>query len=147
MKVRVKKMICRIEVEGVDRSGKDTLVGYLDYMSNRQIPISSRGILSTLVYNDIYSRFMSSEREKQLLEGNKETLVVLLYANKKDIEIRCKISKEQPYNIEEHITKFFEYGRMLENNGIKVVYYNTSENTPFSIANEIIALLQSEVEE
>ena len=71
-------MIARVEIEGLDRSGKDTLVGYIDYMSGRMIPVSSRGLLSTLAYNTIYSRFMSDKREKEMIKGNKETLIILL---------------------------------------------------------------------
>ena len=92
-------MIARVEIEGIDRAGKDTLVGYLDYMSNRQIPICSRGLLSTLAYNTIYSRFMSDKREKEMIKCNKETLIILLYADVEDLEIRYKMSNEQMINM------------------------------------------------
>ena len=138
-------MICRIEVEGVDRSGKDTLVGYLDYMSNRQIPISSRGLLSTLVYNDIYNRFISKDREQKLINGNKETLIVVLYGNPDDILIRCKMSNEPKIDIERDINKFFEYGIKLEDEGLNVLYYNTTKETPYNIALDIINKLKEDL--
>lgn len=140
-------MICRIEVEGCDRCGKDTLVGYLDYLSNRQIPVGSRGLLSTLVYNDIYNRFMSTERQKEMIEGNKETLIVVLSANIEDIRIRCKMSHEQEIDIMRDLSKFYEYGNKLQELGLKVLFYNTTEKTPYRIANDILDKIQNHEEE
>lgn len=140
-------MICRIEVEGADRCGKDTLVGYLDYMSNRQIPVSSRGLLSTLVYNDIYNRFMSTERENEMIKGNEETLIVLLYGYSEDIELRCKITKEPPVDVIRDMNKFYEYAIKLQELGMKVLIYNTSEKTPYKIAKDIIDKIKNHEEE
>lgn len=140
-------MICRIEIEGADRCGKDTLVGYLDYMSNRQLPICSRGLLSTLVYNDIYNRFMSVEREKDMIEGNKETLIIVLYGDVEDINLRCKISHEPVFDILRDMTKFTEYAHKLSEQGLKVLFYNTSEWTPYRIAKNVIHQIQNNEEE
>ena len=137
-------MICRIEVEGIDRTGKDTLVGYLDYMSNRQLPICSRGLLSTLAYNAIYSRFMSDSREKEMIKGNKETLIVLLYADIEDLEIRYKMSNEQMINIQREMTVFEDYAGFLKNEGINVLKFNTTEMTPYKISEEIIKYIKEE---
>ena len=140
-------MICRIEVEGADRCGKDTLVGYLDYMSNRQIPVSSRGLLSTLVYNDIYNRFMSTERQKEMIDGNKETLIVLLYGYSDDIKLRCKITHEPEIDVIRDMNTFYEYGLKLQEQGLKVLFYNTSEKTPYEIAKDVINKIQNDKEE
>lgn len=137
-------MICRIEVEGADKCGKDTLVGYLDYMSNRQIPISSRGLLSTLVYNDIYNRFMSTERQNQMIKGNEETLIVLLYGNPDDINLRCKITKEPEVDIIRDMQKFYEYAIKLKTLGMHVLTYNTTESTPYKIAKDVLKYVEEE---
>lgn len=140
-------MICRIEVEGADRCGKDTLVGYLDYMSNRQMPIGSRGLLSTFVYNDIYNRFMSVERQKEMIEGNKETLIVLLYGYPEDINLRCKITHEPSVDVVRDMNKFYEYALKLQEAGLKVLFYNTSERTPYEIARDVMDKIKNHEEE
>lgn len=137
-------MICRIEVEGIDRTGKDTLVGYLDYMSNRQMPVGSRGILSTLAYNCIYDRFMSDHTEKEMISGNRNTLVVLLYGEPEDLEIRYKMSNERMVNMQREMTVFEDYAGLLQQNGVRVLKFNTSQKTPYMIATEVIDYIKEE---
>ena len=135
-------MICRIEVEGADRCGKDTLVGYLDYMSNRQMPVGSRGLLSTLVYNDIYSRFMSDNKRNKMIDGNAETLIVVLYGEPEDIKLRCKITHEPPVDVIRDMNKFYEHAMILKELGLHVLMYNTTNITPYKIAQEVIRYIE-----
>lgn len=137
-------MISRIEIEGIDKTGKDTLVGYIDYMSGRSIPVGSRGILSTLAYNLIYDR-NNTKNYDRLCEDNKNTLIVLLTADTEDLEIRYKITHEPKIDMTKQWAIFEGLARGLENhNGINVVRYNTTYMTPYQIAQEIIELLEKE---
>lgn len=137
-------MICRIEVEGIDKTGKDTLVGYLDYMSGRTIPVGSRGILSTLAYADIYNRVIALPKEREMIYGNINTLIVYLEAEIPDLEIRYKITNEKMLDMEQHIKIFRRYANRLSKMGIKVLRFNTSKLTPYQIAQEVINCVEEE---
>lgn len=133
-------MICRIEVEGVDRTGKDTLVGYLDYLSGRTMPVGSRGILSTMAYADLYNREIPNL--DGMIDGNRTTLVVLLSANEEDLELRLKMSHHPNIDIGLEQEIFARQADILENEGIPVLRYNTSYNTPYAIAKEVISIMR-----
>lgn len=137
-------MICRIEIEGCDKTGKDTLVPYLDFMSGRTIPISTRGLLSTLVYNNLYNRGMSDKQINDLINGNHQTLIVLLTANQQDLEIRFKVSGETPIDIKSNTKLFQSYSLILEGKGINVLRFDTSKMTPFQIATEVMTFVDLE---
>lgn len=137
-------MICRIEIEGCDKTGKDTLVPYLDFMSGRTIPISTRGLLSTLVYNNLYNRGMTDKQINGLINGNHQTLIVLLTANQQDLEIRFKTSGETPIDIKSNTKLFQSYSLILEGKGINVLRFDTSKMTPFQIATEAMTFVDLE---
>ncbi len=137
-------MICRIEIEGCDKTGKDTLVPYLDFMSGRTIPISTRGLLSTLVYNNLYNRDMTDKQINSLINGNHQTLIVLLTANQQDLEIRFKTSGETPIDIKSNTKLFQSYSLILEGKGINVLRFDTSKMTPFQIATEVMTFVDLE---
>ena len=137
-------MICRIEIEGCDKTGKDTLVPYLDFMSGRTIPISTRGLLSTLVYNNLYNRGMTDKQINDLISGNHQTLIVLLTANQQDLEIRFKTSGETPIDIKSNTKLFQSYSLILEGKGINVLRFDTSKMTPFQIATEVMTFVDLE---
>ena len=137
-------MIARVEIEGLDRTGKDTLVGYVDYMSGRKIPVSSRGLMSTIAYADIFNRFMSTELTNNLLEANKETLVVYLTCDKKDWETRMKISGHEPIDFDRH-TKGFEYAkRLILGSNVLLYEFDTSKQTPYQIAQMVCTIIEEE---
>ena len=137
-------MIARVEIEGLDRSGKDTLVGYIDYMSGRMIPVSSRGLMSTIAYADVYNRFMSTESINKLLDANKETLVVYLTADRKDLELRHKISHHEPIDFDTH-EKAFQYAKeLILSKDILFYEFNTTEQTPYQIAEMVCTIIEEE---
>ena len=45
-----------LEIDGQDKVGKDTVLRYIELLSNYKYVIKSRGILSQLVYNDKFNR-------------------------------------------------------------------------------------------
>ena len=132
-------MFTRIEIEGCDKTGKDTLVPYLDYLSNRTIPISTRGLLSTM-----YRHNLSDEKINKMIEDNKNTLIILLHSFAEDLEIRFKMCDEPPININEDIDTFAKYAGYVCSGGITVVMYNTSKMTPYMIAKDIMKIIKEE---
>jgi len=137
-------MIARVEIEGLDRTGKDTLVGYVDYMSGRTIPVCSRGLMSTIAYADIFNRFISTKFTNDLLEANKDTLVVYLTCDKKDWEVRMKIAGHEPIDFEKH-TLAFEYAkRCILGSDVLLYEFNTSTQTPYQIAEMICEIIKEE---
>lgn len=137
-------MIARVEIEGLDRTGKDTLVGYVDYMSGRMIPVSSRGLMSTIAYAEVFNRFMSTEFTNKLLDANKETLVVYLTCDRKDLELRHKISHHEPIDFNKHEKAFTYAKRMILGSDILFYEFNTTEQTPYQIAEMICTIIKEE---
>ena len=45
-----------VEIEGMDKTGKDTLAFYLKKLGNYAYTLNVRGILTQIVYNDKFSR-------------------------------------------------------------------------------------------
>ena len=73
-----------IEIDGTDKTGKDTLLQYLCYLSDYKYSINSRGILSQLVYTKKYNRDYNFD----LSNFNKNKIIIWLYANEEDLKIR-----------------------------------------------------------
>ena len=136
-------MISRIEIEGVDKTGKDLIAGYIDRLSNRRYVVNARGLLSMMVYSDIYNRGYNYENE---LKDNKNTLVVYLTAEKEDLEIRHKLSNEPKIDIERDLKVFEDYAEVFEKAGITVLKCNTSHMTPYNVAKFVLSYIKSEEE-
>lgn len=128
-------MISRIEIEGVDKTGKDLLAGYIDRLSNRRYVVNARGLLSMMVYSDIYNRNYDYQKE---LEDNKNTLVVYLKADIEDLQIRHKLSNEPKIDIERDMKVFDDYVEVFLEKGIRVLTFDTSKETPYSIAKAVL---------
>lgn len=128
-------MISRIEIEGVDKVGKDLLAGYIDRLSNRRYVVNARGLLSMMVYSDIYNRNYDYQKE---LEDNKNTLVIYLKADIEDLQIRHKLSNEPKIDIERDIKVFDNYVEVFLEKGIRVLTFDTSKETPYSIAKAVL---------
>ena len=45
-----------IEIEGIDKAGKDTILNNIAIIGNYKYTLNSRGILSQLVYNEKFNR-------------------------------------------------------------------------------------------
>lgn len=132
-------MYTRIDIEGVDKTGKDTICQYVNILSNYKYIINTRGILSQIVYNELYNR--NADYNKCMFD-NDHTLIVYLTANLEDLETRFKLTGETRLPLQEHIDVFNKARNMLRDNGIKVIQYDTSEDTPFTIAKDIIDFME-----
>ena len=132
-------MYNRIEIEGVDKTGKDTICQYINILSNYKYIISTRGILSQLVYNDLYNRNYDYDRH---IYDSDHTLIVYLTAKVEDLETRFAITKEPRIPIQTHLDTFNKYRNVLTDKHIKILEYDTSEYTPYTIAKDVIDFME-----
>lgn len=137
-------MIARVEIEGIDRTGKDTLMRYIDYMSNRTMVVKTRGLMSNIAYADLYNRFLSTQYVNQLLEANKETLIVYLTADKEDWEVRMKIAGHEYLDFERNEMAFEYAKRVIRGANILFFEFNTTKQTPYQIAEMVMTIIREE---
>ena len=137
-------MIARVEIEGIDRTGKDTLMRYIDYMSNRTMVVKTRGLMSNIAYADLYNRFLSTQYVNQLLEANKETLIVYLTADKEDWEVRMKIAGHEHLDFTKNEMAFEYAKRVIRGANILFFEFNTTKQTPYQIAEMVMTIIREE---
>lgn len=125
-----------LEIDGQDKVGKDTVLRYIELLSNYKYVIKSRGILSQLVYNDKFNR----QYDYSLCY---KPFVVLLTADAVDLHVRHKIAKEPKSNIAKDAEAFSAYANMLRRKGIQVIEFNTSKVNAMQIAKDVIWLFES----
>ena len=125
-----------IEIEGVDKSGKDTINPYITIITNYAYMVHCRGILSQLVYNDKFYR----NYDYTILY---KPLVVFLDVSNDDHKIRCMINNEPKININKDREAYYKYIEELEKLNITVLKFNTSEKTPMQIAKEVNKYLKT----
>lgn len=116
-----------VEVEGVDKAGKDTIGKYISVITNYSAVVNVRGLLTQLVYNDKFNR----NNDYRILY---KPLIVFLDVNPLDHKIRCMTTNEPKININKDREVYYEYIKELEKHGITVLKFNTSELTPYQIA-------------
>ena len=119
-----------IEIEGIDKTGKDTLHYYLSAISGHQYNINTRGILSQLVYNDKFFR-------KKLYCLTALPIIVYLTVDDADFNIRCHLTNEPYINKHTDEQLFEAYLKELESMGAYVFRYNTTDITPYRIAEDV----------
>lgn len=133
----MKVMSTAIEIEGPDKTAKDTIAKYIEQLGNYKYNINVRGVLTQLVYNDKFNRNNS-------YVFMHKPIIVLLSAEDEDIEIRCRSTKEPKYNSAKDREVYEYYAKTLEINNMAIVWrYNTSEMTPYRIGKDIIKKLES----
>lgn len=118
-----------ITIDGVDRTGKNMLHSYLGLVCNNKYVITDRGILTQIAYNEKFNRHY-----KYNINNYKNNIIVYLYADVNDLNIRCKLTNEPKFDIEGDLKLFNEKLLELEKSGFIIFRYNTSKMTPYSIA-------------
>lgn len=140
--------VFNIEFDGMDKSGKDSIMRQIfSCRPNMYIP-KSRGIMSQIAYGKMFNRDYEYELESGYC---KNTLFVYLTVNEDDWNIRCDLTNEHALNekrkdVESKITYnksniCFEYAyeyilKYFKENGISedhIMKFNTSEYTPVQI--------------
>lgn len=124
-----------IEIEGIDKTGKDLIKAYITQLSNYKYIVQSRGLLSNMVYAEKYGR----NYDYTLMY---RPIVVYLDVNEEDRRVRCLISNEPSIDAEYDKRLFNKYKKKLIEEGITVLEFNTTEQTPFSIAKQVLDYIE-----
>ena len=123
-----------VEIEGMDKTGKDTLAFYLKKLGNYAYTLNVRGILTQIVYNDKFNR-----NNTYMLPY--KPFIVFLDVDNVDHAIRCDSTGEATINLNKDREVYHKYIELLKGYGIQVYEYNTSEMTPYQIAQDVIKKL------
>ena len=131
-------MIDTIFIEGVDKTGKDLIVKYINELSNFKYVTHARGCISNVVYDLIYER--DNDMEYTL---DDHTLYVLLDAETEDLEVRFKITNEP--EIKDLNTHRILFNTVFRNmtDGYHHLKFNTSDITPYKISKMILDYLKN----
>lgn len=136
-------MIYRIFIDGIDKTGKDLISDYVTRLSNFKYEVKVRGVLSHLIYNEIYDRQIDYGTQEELFADYKNSLYVHLTCNKEDWIVRCKTTNEPLIHYETNRDMFAKYWSDYKKSGNLSLEFNTSEKTPYKIALEIIEFLDN----
>ena len=146
--------VFNIEFDGIDKSGKDTIMKQIFSADpNKYIP-KSRGLISQIAYSKLNNRNYIYNVNKGYLDN---TLFVYLTVDEDDWKIRCDLTNELVVdrsrcdtqnnvrlNYNSHMNAFnYAYNEvynMLEDKR-QIMSFNTSEMTPYAIITQVIAVL------
>lgn len=135
----MKLKVFNIELDGIDKCGKDSVRPYVFYLEHGKYLCRARGLISQIAYAKLYKRNI----EWDGTDYAKNTLFVLLEVNKHDWEIRCKLTNEPNtgFTYEEMTQAFklalYELKERFDVPENHILVFNTSEYTPYAIADEI----------
>lgn len=124
-----------IEIDGIDRVGKNTLAPYLTFLSNYRFAIKPRGLLTQLVYSKKFNRSHTYEYTSY----KEHTVIVLLYADEEDLKERFWNTNEKTIDMTYDMKMFNDAANELIANKFKVLKYNTSHITHYDIAKDILS--------
>lgn len=151
----MKYKVFNVEFDGIDKSGKDSIMHQIFAVApNKYIP-KARGLLSQLAYADLYKR----DVDYQVTEGYIEnTLFVLLTVDEDDWNVRCKLTGEHEKNksrsdmeaavVYDTNSEVFNkaYNTLLDKYRDKYedhfMTFNTSKQTPYQIITQVVARLE-----
>lgn len=135
----MKLKVFNIELDGIDKCGKDSVRPYVFYLEPGKYLCRARGLISQITYAKLYKRNI----EWDGADYAKNTLFVLLEVDKQDWEIRCKLTNEPNtgFTYEEMTQAFklalYELKERFDVPENHILVFNTSEYTPYAIADEI----------
>lgn len=122
-----------IVLDGIDKSGKDTIAKYI-YQLDKRLNILVRGWPSLVAYSTKYNRNCVYDLPY------KNALYVYCNVERNDWLIRCKINNENMeelnYDYDKHM--FDAAFDILEKNKYHTLRINTTLHTPYSLAKEIV---------
>lgn len=135
----MKLKVFNIELDGIDKCGKDSVRPYVFYLKPGKYLCRARGLISQIAYAKLYKR----DIEWDGADYAKNTLFVLLEVDKQDWEIRCKLTNEPNTGFTyEEMTQAFKLAlyELKERFNVpenQILVFNTSEYTPYTIADKI----------
>ena len=126
-----------ISIEGIDKTGKQLIGKYIDILSNHKYVIMDKGLLSNIAYSQLNNRnYIYS------IYAYTNWVIVYLTVDKPDWEIRCKIANKQLIDYDLYTSEFNKTARVLDSVGVPIIVYNTSNQTPYLIAQDVIKYLE-----
>lgn len=125
-----------IEIEGIDKTGKNLLQEYIVKLSNYKYIVHPRGILSALMYSNKYQRNYD-------YEFNYKPIIVYLDVDEPDRQIRCEINNEPAISALMDRLLFEQSLEQLQQEGYTILKYNTSVMTPYAIAKDVISKIEN----
>lgn len=132
--------VFNIEFDGIDKCGKDTVKSQIWYFAPGMYLPRARGLMSQLAYAKLYKRDVNYDIKRGYVMN---TLFVLLEVDKQDWEIRCKLTNEPntDFTYEEMTQAFklalYELKERFDVPENQILVFNTSEYTPYAIADKI----------
>ena len=129
-----------IEIEGIDRSGKDTLALILYKLGNYKYNIRVRGMISQLVYNDKFARGYN-------FKFDYTPIIVYLTVSEEEYWNRCINTNEPLMDTSIDRALFDQYINEAKNKGMIVLEYDTSNRSSEDIAKDIIEKLQTLIDD
>ena len=151
----MKYKVFNVEFDGIDKTGKDSIMHQIFAVApNKYVP-KARGLISQVAYADLYKR----DAEYLVSDGYIEnTLFVLLTVNEDDWNVICKLTGEHEKNksrsdmeaavvYESNMEAFLKaYARLTNKYGDRYgdhfMIFNTSEMTPFQIITKVVERLE-----
>lgn len=140
----MKLKVFNIELDGIDKCGKDSVRPYIFYLEPGKYLCRARGLISQIAYAKLYKRNIDWDA----IDYVKNTLFVLLEVDKKDWEIRCKLTNEPntSFTYDEMTQAFklalYELKERFNVSENQILVFNTSEHTQYEIAGEIVEHLK-----
>lgn len=128
-----------IIIEGIDKTGKDLLVQYIQQLSNYKYTPYSRGIVSLMSYTHKYNRKYEYDLESII---TKNWVFVYLDYDIDDIKIRHKITGHNYEELEDDYLLFEQNLAKIKKIGCPVYTYNVSQETYINIAKDIVKKLE-----
>lgn len=122
----------KIFIDGIDKSGKDTVCDYITFLGKFKYLNKARGVMTMIVYAKKFNRQFSYDKENLTDEIN-----VLLDVDKEDWDARCKINNEAKIDYELDTSLFNDAYNELKGK-THLLRFNTSKETAYTIAKKIL---------
>lgn len=136
------KKIQKIYIDGIDKCGKDTIVPYVNEMTNYSYFVCSRSIISVMAYNEIHRKMTFEENLKKYdLSNENDALYVLINVNEEDWKVRCKQTNEPKIDYKTNNEIFLKYHDEMYKKCF-CLRFSSSIYTPYEIASEIAKWLK-----
>lgn len=129
----MKSKIYTICLDGIDKTGKDTILPYIGPLCNYKYICNVRGIMTQIAYSELYNRNYEYDLDQQ-----KHILNVLLTVDYDDWKIRCKMNNEPEINYFDNSNVFWKAYSLLHNAGYPTLAIKTSKHSPYEIAKMIV---------
>lgn len=138
---------CIISIDGVDKTGKDSVRREIIRLSRGKILVKVRTFISQIAYSRIYNRMIDEEFFIQKMFeyqkiGEKYFMLTTDYEILRDRFIQHRESDLSVTSIKEHSRIFDEVVQVLEGRGIHILHVDTSYDSVLETAHSIVCQTQ-----